>query len=325
MEAFFNNLEYYTLDKFEFVNGKVLENVKVEFLTEGTPKYDDDGNIINAIVYCHGSSGNYSSIKKLKELTNPNDPFDINNFFFISITGLGSPESCSPSTTGLFYKFPEYSVKDMVNFQKQFIESYFNISHLKGIIGNSMGGFVSLTWAAMYPEYMDFIISLVSSYKTGGHNYILSKFVNEIIVTDSNFGVEGYSESLSRTLKLATQASYSFGLSREQYRDMNRYELDVAIDEYGDEGLFEDIYDVYYQNEAMLEYDIEDELDKIKAEVLIVAINQDQYFPPELDAIPLHKLIKNSQLICYDSLLGHVGSNELIKIKEELSKFMSKF
>lgn len=325
MDAFLNNLEYYNLDKFEFTNGRVLENAKVEYLTGGTPKYDDEGRITNAIVYCHGSGGNYCSIKKLNKLIDSGDPFDKDKYFFISITGLGSPKSCAPSSTELFYKFPQYNVDDMVNFQKQFIEECFNISHLKGVIGNSMGGFVALTWGVMYPDYMDFIIPIVSSYKMAGHNYILSKVSNEIILSDPDYGVEIYSDSLSRTLKLATEVTYSYGLSTEEYRNMSRHELDVCIDDYGNEGLFGDIYDVYYQNVAMLEYDIENRPNKIEADVLIVAINQDQYFPPELDAIPLNKMLKNSQLICYDSLLGHVGSNELVKIKDELSEYMSKF
>ncbi|MDO5848957.1 MAG: alpha/beta fold hydrolase [Methanobrevibacter sp.] len=324
MNTFLNNLDYFYLDNFEFTNGKTMENAKVEYVTGGTPKYDDDGRITNAIVYCHGSGGNYGSIKKLNDLINPGDPFDKEEYFFISMSGLGTPESCSPSTTELFYRFPRYSLDDMVNFQKQFLEECFNITHVKGVIGNSMGGYVALTWATLYPDYMDFIISIVSSYKTAGHNYILSKVTNEIITSDPHYGVDGYSESLSRTLKLATQVAYSYGLSRQQYRGMSNYELDVAIDDYGDEGLFADIYDVKYQNDAILEYDIEEDLEKIEADVLIIAINQDQYFPPDLDAIPLNDMIENSQLVIFDSLLGHVGSNELIKIKDDLQAFMLK-
>lgn len=325
MDTILNNIEYFYLDDFEFTNGKVLENVKVEYVTRGTPLYDDEGRITNAVVYCHGSGGNYGSIRKLNELSSEGDPFDREKYFFISVSGLGSPESCAPSTTELYFDFPKYSIEDMVNFQKKFLESCFNINHIKGVMGNSMGGYVALTWGVMYPDFMDFIISMVSSYKTGGHNYILSKITDEIISSDPDYGVEVYSESLSRTLKLSTQVAYSYGLSREEYRNMSGYELDVAIDEYGDEGLFSDIYDVKYRNDSILNYDIEDQLDKIKAEVLIIAINQDQYFPPELDAASLDELIENTTMICYDSLLGHVGTNELIKIKDEIGEFMSKF
>ena len=56
--------EYYTLKEFKFNNGKVLENQTVEYMTMGTPQYDDEGHITNAIIYFHGTSGNYRINKK---------------------------------------------------------------------------------------------------------------------------------------------------------------------------------------------------------------------------------------------------------------------
>ena len=46
------------------------------------------------------------------------------------------------------------------------------------------------------------------------------------------------------------------------------------------------------------------------------------HFPPELDGIPMSKMIKNSELIVMDSELGHLCFNELESISDELSKFM---
>lgn len=310
------------MDEFEFSDGTILEDVKVEYLTVGTPKYDENGNVCNAIVYCHGSGGNYSSVKKLADLAYHNGPFDKDNYFFISLSGLGSTESCSPSTTGLYYDFPNYNIDDMVNFQKKFLKDRFNISHLKGIIGNSMGGFVALNWAAMYPKDMDFIIALVTSYKTAGHNYILSKIIGEIIESDPDYGVVRNSESLQRTLKLASEAIFNYGMSKEFYRSQTLQEIDDSMDEFLADELTSDIYDVKYQNDAMIDYDIEDKLRNIEAKVLIVGVNQDQYFPPNLDAIPMSKMIEDSTLIVIDSELGHLGVSSLEGIEDELIKFM---
>ena len=41
----------YVMDSFEFSYGRVLENVDVEYEAFGTPKYDDEGNIINVILF----------------------------------------------------------------------------------------------------------------------------------------------------------------------------------------------------------------------------------------------------------------------------------
>ena len=272
-EYFINKNEYYTLDSFEFENGAILNDVKVEYMTFGTPIYDDAGVIKNAIIYCHGSLGNYASMKKIAPLVGENDVFDENKYFFISLSALGSPGSCSPSTTDLKNKFPKYSVRDVVNFQKKFLAEKFNIDHVLGMIGVSMGGFVCLTSAIEYPDFADFIICGVSSYKVAGHDFILSRFVNEIIESDPDYNKGELTYSLLRTLRIASLAEFNFGTS----------------------------------------------------DVLIISCKQDPHFPPELDAVPMSKMIKNSKLVIVDSDLGHLFFNELEVLSDELNEFLGEF
>ncbi len=324
-EYFENKNEYFTLDSFEFESGDVLKEVTVEYMTFGTPICDENGNIKNAILYCHGSLGSYSSMKKIAPLVGGDDAFDENKYFFISMSALGSPGSCSPSSTGLNSKFPKYSIKDVVNFQKQFLAEKFNITHVLGMIGNSMGGFVSLTSAIDYPDFADFIICGVSSYKVAGHDYILSKFVNEIIESDPDYNKGEMTYSLIRTLRLANLAEFNFGLSKEALRSKSKVELSADFENFGNESLEIDIYDLKYCNESCMNYDVEDELDKIKSKVLIIACKQDPHFPPELDAIPMSKMIDGSELIIMDSELGHLCFNELETISVSLKQFMENF
>ena len=51
-EEIIYDADTFILDKFEFENGKVIENAVVEYTTFGEPKYDSEGNITNAVVYC---------------------------------------------------------------------------------------------------------------------------------------------------------------------------------------------------------------------------------------------------------------------------------
>lgn len=316
---------YFTLSSFEFENGETLKDVKVEYTTFGTPRYDGDGKIINAILYCHGSLGRFSSMKKILPLSGVDGPFDENKYFFISITSLGSPGSCSPSVTNLKNKFPKYSILDIVNFEKQFLAEKFNITHILGVIGVSMGGFVGLTLAIEYPDFADFIIPGVSSYKVAGHDFILSKFVNEIIESDPDYNRGELTYSLIRTLRLANLAEFNFGLSKEALRNMSNEELSEEFEDFGNESLDIDIYDLKYCNECSMNYDVENDLDKIKSKVLIVACKQDPHFPPELDAIPMYEMIENSEVVVMDSELGHLCFNELESISEELKEFMDGF
>jgi homoserine O-acetyltransferase len=317
------NPEYYTLDNFTFENGETLENLTVEYLTLGTPFYDDEGNITNAIVYFHGTSGNYASIKRIQVAVGKDLPFDTDKYFFVSLSTLGTPGSSSPSTSGLYGDYPEYSVLDMVNFNKKFLMKALNIIKPFGLIGNSMGGFEALTWAAIYPDDISFVMSLVSSYKVGGQNYILGKVMNDIIESDPDFNKEG--KELKRSLQLSSKVMYSFGLSRQYYMDLSKDEMNSFMDEFAIEDSMENIYDAYFRNKASIKYDLTDKVSNINVPTLIVAISEDQYFPPELDAIPMRALIDNSRLIIYNSYIGHIGSSQLNKIKDELQDFMSQF
>ena len=313
------------MESFEFENGQVLNDVTVEYVTFGTPKYDEKGLLNNVIVYNHGSLGNFSSMRKIFPLSYEGDPFDKDKFFFISISALGSPGSCSPSTTGLKNKFPKYSVRDVVNFQKQFLKEKFNISHILGIIGNSMGGFVALTQAIEYPDFADFLICGVSTYKVAGHDFILSRFVNEIIESDPDYAKGELTYSLIRTLRIACLAEFNFGLSKESLRSMSNAELSAEFENFGNESIETDIYDLKYCNECCMNYDVENDLGKITARVLIISCKQDPHFPPELDAIPMSEMIKNSELVIMDSELGHLCFNELENISYELKDFLSDF
>ena len=169
-----------------------------------------------------------------------------------------------------------------------------------------MGGFVSLTQAIEDPDFADFIICGVSSYKVAGHDFILSKFVNEIIESDPDYNKGEMTYSLIRTLRLANLAEFNFGLSKKALRDMSNEELGAEFENFGNESLNVDIYDVKYCNESCMNYDVENDLDKIKSKVLIISCKQDPHFPPELDGIPMSEMIDESELIVMDSDLGHL-------------------
>ncbi len=317
--------ENYVLSTFTFENGETIENLNVEYLTIGNPKYNENKEIINAIIYFHGSSGNASSVKRLSPIIGPNRPIDPENIFIISLSALGSPNSAAPSNT-LAYKFPQYTIKDMVNFQFQFIKEKFNISHLKGVIGTSMGGFQALQWAVNFPDSLDFLIPIATSYQVAGLNYANFKFSNQLITTHENYKNGQYDVNPKMATKNAAEFEYMFGLSKEYYRlNLTNQEIDKCMAEMGEEGSQDDANDIVWRNNAAIAYDLEDELDKIKVPTLIMSIKQDQYFPPELDAIPLHEKIYNSKLLILDSICGHIGTDSMLEYEEDIFQFLEPY
>ena len=75
----------HVLDKFEFETGQILHDIKVEYSTKGTPKYDEDGNISNAIIFCHELNGDCTSVGDLYQMINTSNELSDLNFFYISL------------------------------------------------------------------------------------------------------------------------------------------------------------------------------------------------------------------------------------------------
>ena len=310
------------MDRFEFESGSVLENVDVEYMAKGTPKFDDEGNMTNVILYCHRFNGSYSSLDDIFRLTAKGKPFDFEKYYFISITSLGFPNSCCPSTTDLKHNFPKYTIKDRVNFKRQFLKERFNIENVHGVIGRGMGGYEAYTWACDYPDEMDFIICSSTAFKTNGYRYVVSKCMESIIESSDDFYSDIYTDSLSRMMVSINKLLYSNYFSKQVFHNMTNDEIDVLMDDFVDDGLFVDIYDFKLRNDAVLEYDVEDKLKNIKAKALIISSKNDMYYSPKFDVMPIEELIENSKIILLEPSEDYATYEDYPTIEDELNNFL---
>lgn len=319
----FIDYDKFIIDEFEFESGDILNDVDVEYLAKGTPKYDDDGNMTNAIVYCHSFNENYSSLDNLYRIIGEGKIFDYDSYYFIFATSLGFPNSCSPSVTNLKHNFPKYTIKDRVNFKRQFLKERFNIERVHGIMGRGLGGYEVYTWACEYQDEMDFIMISGSSYKTNGYRYVISKCMDSILDLSDDFYSDVYTDSLSRMMVSINRLLYSNYFSKRMFQKMSNDEIDVLMDDFVDEGLFVDVYDFKFRNDAILEYNLEDKLKNIKTNVLIVGTDNDVYYTPEFDLLPLEDLIENSKVVLFKSSDNYQEYDEHPIIDDELKEFLS--
>lgn len=291
----------HVLDEFEFESGQILQDVEVEYTTRGTPKYDEKGNIVNAIIYCHRFNGNCLSIEDLNQLLGPKSMLADFDFFYISITSLGYPESCSPSTTNLKFDFPKYTIRDCVNFKRKFLSDVFNISNFLGILGVGTGGYEAFTWGCEYPDEMEFLIIGSSSFKTNGYRYLYSKALDNFIESSDAYLDTVYSDQLSKMIFSINSLIYTQYFSKRAFQNFTLEELDMLMDAFVEESSYNDIYDFKYRNDATLNYDVEDKLSNIKAKTLIVSASEDIYYSPEFDVKPLKGKIENLKIHIFDA------------------------
>ena len=186
-----------------------------------------------------------------------------------------------------------------------------------------MGGYEVYTWACEYPDEMDFIMISGSSYKTNGYRYVISKCMDSILDLSDDFYSDVYTDSLSRMMVSINRLLYSNYFSKRMFQKMSNDEIDVLMDDFVDEGLFVDVYDFKFRNDAILEYNLEDKLKNIKTNVLIVGTDNDVYYTPEFDLLPLEDLIENSKVVLFKSSDNYQEYDEHPIIDDELKEFLS--
>lgn len=314
------------LDEFEFESGEVLKDVEVEYYTSGEPRFDADGNIINMVLYCPTIRGTQSLLNQ--DTANRGFSLKKEEYFYIHISTLGAPNSCSPSTTDLKWDFPTYTFKDRVNFKRQFLKKYFKFKKIQGICGEGLGGFEIFTWACEYPDDMEFIIVLNSSYATNGFRYVISKSIENMIESSEVYNSDVYSSAVTNVVVSLNKFLFSYYFPRRIFARMDNHEIDYIMDEYVDEGLFLDLYDFKKRNDCILSYDVEDKLKNIKAKSLFVSTYDNVYFTPEFDTLPLKDKIKDSQIFLFHSkrenYYDEEDFSEMTEVVEEFIKPFSK-
>nr|WP_294999154.1 hypothetical protein [uncultured Methanobrevibacter sp.] len=289
----------HVFDSFKLDYGKVLENVEVEYVTVGIPKYDDEGYITNAIIFCPTYKKSLSVLKGAHNYLKENGKFNRDEFFFIIITPLGSPNSFSPSSSGLMSDFPQYNVIDIVNFKKQLLDEKFKIKKILGVIGEEISGYEVFAWACEYPDDMEFILILNSDYKISGYRYIISKGFETIIDSIDDYHLNQHSVSALKALNAINTFLFAQSFSEKVFSNLSKDEIEALLDDFVDEGMTADIYDVNFRNSAILEFDTEDKLKNIKAKALIINSDESVYFNKPADVDILKENINDLKVLSF--------------------------
>ena len=316
--------EYYHVKDFQLKSGEKIKDLKIEYAILGTPKKDSDGNITNAVVFCHGFSGNYAQIKLLKGMVGPGKPFDPDKYFFILPTAIGSPGSSCPSISGMGPKFPKYTVADMISAQYLLVTRHLNIKHLAGVAGPSMGGFQTLQWITTYPDFMDWAIPIAMASKTTGRLLGRSLVLVDTIKLDPSYKDGYYTEQPKKGMGVYFMSAYLWYFSNEFYsmKWKTREALVKGLKDVGLGSAKADANDTIWREEALMSFDVSAKLPGVKARTLVIGINDDELFPPS-SFEPVAKSIPGAQLFSYNSILGHLGcALELTKAAKVINEFL---
>src|SRR5262245_47257573 len=152
----------FMIPNFRFESGETLPELKLHYRTIGTPKRDDRGVVRNAVLILHGTGGSgrgFLSRQFAGELFGSGPLLDSSRYFIILPDGIGHGRSSKPSN-GLHARFPHYGYRDMVAAQHRLLTEGLRVSHLRLVLGTSMGAMHTWLWGERYPDFMDALMPL---------------------------------------------------------------------------------------------------------------------------------------------------------------------
>ena len=149
----------------------------------------------------------------------------------------------------------------------------------------------------MYPDDMELLIVLSVTYRIRGDNYIVALSIKEIIESNENFYDEIYDNSLIRMMLPLFKLGYINSIPKNKLFNSDYDEIDMYLTDFEDRSLFRNIYDFYYVNELLINYDIEDKLANVKAKTLVIGDTNHIYYDFDVDILPFKELINDSIVI----------------------------
>ena len=277
----------YIARDFSFASGEKLAELRLHYTTIGTPARDASGKVSNAVLIMHGTGGSgrgFLSPSFAGQLFGPGQLLDATKYFIILPDAIGHGKSSKPSD-GLHMKFPKYTYDDMVKAQYLLVTEALKVSHLRLVMGTSMGAMHTWVWGYTYPDFMDALLPLASNpVEIAGRNRMMRQMIIDDIENDPDWkGGEYTAEprglaSAEQILLLMTSVPLQW-----QKELPTRAMADSALHARVARALRSlDANDMIYQFEASREYNPAPHLHQIKAPLYAINSADDQVNPPEL-------------------------------------------
>jgi homoserine O-acetyltransferase len=190
--------------------GTALSPVTVAYETYGVLNTTQS----NAVLICHAFTGDAHAAAYHQgdekpgwwdQMIGSGKAFDTDKYFIICSNVLGSckgttgPSSLDP-LTGKPYglNFPVVTIHDMVVLQKRLLD-YLGVKWLLNVVGGSMGGMQSLTWAVLYPDFVQSSIVIAATYRHAAQQIAFHEVGRQALKADPDwYGGDYYGKAVPR-------------------------------------------------------------------------------------------------------------------------------
>lgn len=113
--------------------------------------------------------------ENLLQFVGPNKVVDSSKYFVVLVDAIGDGVSTSPSNSKSqpLMQFPQFTIRDMVESEYRLATEVFQLSHLRAVVGVSMGGMQTFEWAIAYPDFLDVGIPIAGSPQSTSYDKLL--------------------------------------------------------------------------------------------------------------------------------------------------------
>ena len=188
----------FVVDRFTFESGATVPNVKVVYGTYGRLNAARDNVVLLPSHYMANHHG-------YEWLIGPGLALDTARLFLVATELFGNGQSSSPSNTPEPFhgpRFPVATIRDNVEAVHRLLVDSLHVTHVRAVIGFSMGAEQAFQWAVTYPDFADRIVATSGTARCWPHGVVRLEAGIEAIQLDPLFAGGDYTARPSRGVEL---------------------------------------------------------------------------------------------------------------------------
>jgi homoserine O-acetyltransferase len=204
----------FVIANFRTESGVVLPQARVVYGTYGHLNAAKD----NAVLLPSHYMANFHGYEWLIGSDKALDPAKL---FLVATELFGNGNSSSPSNTPEPFhgpRFPVTTIRDNVEAVHRLLTEELKVTHLRAVVGFSMGAQQAFQWAVSYPTFADRIVATSGTAKTYGHGIVRLESEITAITTDPAFANGEYKEQPKKGIEAFAIVWEAWLFSQEWWR-----------------------------------------------------------------------------------------------------------
>jgi homoserine O-acetyltransferase len=167
----------FVIDNFRTESGAVLPRARIVYGTYGTLNAARDNAVLLPSHYMANHHGYDWLIAGQGAAAQGNEPraLDPTKLFLVASELFGNGQSSSPSNTPEPFhgpRFPAMTIRDNVEAVHRLLVDELRVTHLRAVIGFSMGAEQAFQWAVSYPSFADRIVATSGTARAWPHGIV---------------------------------------------------------------------------------------------------------------------------------------------------------